>query len=111
MFAAVPLDSTASALADLQLRFGLITAMAVITSTPYFIGKQDGGKNLLSQNNRADRKLSRRYRCVSRGGMVNKSEGIGGIDGAHDEDAGYLRHFDSTRLWLITFLPRVIQPH
>jgi len=76
---------------------GLIAAMAVVTSTSCFIGKQDGGKNWLRQNYRADRKLSRRYRCVSRRRVVSKSEGIGSIDGAHDEDAGYLRQLDSAR--------------
>ena len=74
--------------------------MAVITSTACFIGKQDGGKNALRQNYRADRKISRCYRRVSRRGVVNESEGIGSIDGVHDKDAGYLRQFESTRLWL-----------
>lgn len=58
--------------------------MAVITSANRFIGKQDGGKNMLRQDHRADRKVSRRYHCVPRGGMVNEPERIGGIDGVHD---------------------------
>ena len=50
---------------------------------------------MLSHNHRADREVSRRYRRASRRRMVNKPEGIGNVDGAHDEgvgDSADLRH-------------------
>lgn len=53
-----------------------------------FIWKQDRDENLLSENHRTDGKVSCRYRCISRGGMVNEPERVGGIDGVHDQGCG-----------------------
>jgi len=43
---------------------------------------------MLSQNYRTDREVSCRYCRASCRGMVNKPEGIGDIDGGHDEGVG-----------------------
>lgn len=59
--------------------------MTIITSMVCFIWKQDRDKNLLSEDHRADGKVPRRDRRVSREGMVNKLERVGGIDGVHDQ--------------------------
>lgn len=94
----IPLESTSSAFENPQRRFGLIAAMAVITSTSYFIGKQDRGQNWFSQHCRTNREISRRHDGVSRSGMVDKLEGIGNIDGVHDEGARYQRPSPALRL-------------
>ena len=75
--------------------------MTVIASASHTIAKQDRGKNILGQNYGTDREISCRYRRASRRRMVNKSEGIGDIDGGHDEGVGIF----GTRLWLKIFLP------
>ena len=63
--------------------------MAIITPASHFIRKQDGCQNCLSQDYRANREISRRHHRVSGSGMVDKLEGIGNIDGVHDEGASY----------------------
>jgi hypothetical protein len=69
--------------------FRLIATMTIIASASCFIGEQNGCQNWFRKDYRANRKTSRRQHCVSRGGMVDELEGIGNIDGVHDEGARY----------------------